>query len=185
MDAATVRKMISDAEKRGAARVAAIDTAKRDVFPHVGEVVGLDSAEAIYAFALKAKGIETKGVHPSAFKSMVAMIPGAPEPIALDRLTVTESRLDKITSVASQPSPGIEGGFAGANPLFSLITPDEGMFVAGAVGPIVGLMAFVNTANGLVTSQHPGVTTVRVGFLHRDQPAVANGLGMLNGASNQ
>lgn len=96
MDAATVRKMISDAEKRGAARVAAIDTAKRDVFPHVGEVVGLDSAEAIYAFALKAKGIETKGVHPSAFKSMVAMIPGAPEPIALDRLTVTESRLDKI-----------------------------------------------------------------------------------------
>jgi len=89
------------------------------------------------------------------------------------------------TSVASQPSPGIEGGFAGANPYFSLITPDEGMFVAGAVGPIIGRMAFVNTANGQVTSQHPGVTTVRVGFLHRDQPAVANGLGMLNGASNQ
>lgn len=89
------------------------------------------------------------------------------------------------TSVASQPSPGIEGGFAGANPYFSLITPDEGMFVAGAVGPIIGRMAFVNTANGQVTSQHPGVATFRVGFLHRDQPAVANGLGMLNGASNQ
>jgi hypothetical protein len=88
------------------------------------------------------------------------------------------------TSVSANLAPGLEGGFAGYNPYFSLITPDEGMFVAGAVGPYVGRMAFVNTATGLVTSQHPGVTTVRVGFLHRDQPVVANTT-MLSGGSNQ
>jgi hypothetical protein len=95
MDAAVVRKMIADAEKRGAARVAAIDTAKRDVFPLVGEVVGLDSAEAIYAFALKAKGIDTKGVHPSALKAMVAMVPTEATQIAQDSAFV-EGKLHKI-----------------------------------------------------------------------------------------
>jgi len=96
MDAASVKALISAAEKRGAARVAAIDTAKRDVFPHVGEVVGLDSAEAIYAFALKAKGVETKGVHPSALKAMVAMLPTEAAPIALDRRLAPAGKLDKI-----------------------------------------------------------------------------------------
>jgi hypothetical protein len=65
------------------------------------------------------------------------------------------------TSVATNPSPGIEGGFAGVNPNFSLITPDEGMWIAGAVGPVIGRMAWANTANGKVTSAHPGVATVR------------------------
>lgn len=88
------------------------------------------------------------------------------------------------TSVASNLSPGIEGGFAGFNPYFSLTAPDEGMWVAGTIGPIVGRFAWANTANGKVTSQHPGVTTVRAGFMHRDQPVVAN-LTMLSGASNQ
>ncbi len=88
------------------------------------------------------------------------------------------------TSVATNPSPGIEGGFAGANPYFSLITPDEGMFVAGDPGPIIGRFGFANTANGKVTSAHPGVATVRVGFVHRDQPVVAN-ITMLSGASLQ
>jgi hypothetical protein len=95
MDAAVVRKMIADAEKRGAARVAAIDTAKRDVFPLVGEVVGLDSAEAIYAFALKAKGFDTKGVHASALKAMVAMVPTETPQIAQDSAFV-EGKLHKI-----------------------------------------------------------------------------------------
>ena len=88
------------------------------------------------------------------------------------------------TSVATQPSPGIEGGFAGANPYFSMITPDEGMFVADSTNPpIVGNMAWVNTANGKVSSQHPGVITVRVGFMLRDQPSVANGASMFSGSS--
>lgn len=88
------------------------------------------------------------------------------------------------TSVATNPSPGIEGGFAGVNPNFSLITPDEGMWIAGAVGPVIGRFAWANTANGKVTSAHPGVATVRVGFLHRDQPVVANAT-MLSGLSMQ
>lgn len=88
------------------------------------------------------------------------------------------------TSVATNPSPGIEGGFAGNNPYFSLITPDEGMFVAGDPGPIVGKFAFANTANGKVTSAHPGVATVRVGFLHRNHGVIANAT-MLAGASLQ
>ena len=96
MDAATVRQMIAAAETRGAQRVAAIDTAKRDVFPHVGEVIGLDSAEAIYKFALDAKGIDTKGVHASAFKAMVAMIPAEAQPLALDRAPAVEGKLAKI-----------------------------------------------------------------------------------------
>lgn len=76
------------------------------------------------------------------------------------------------TSVATQQSPGIEGGFCGTNPIFSLITPDEGMWVAGSAGVTIGQFAWANTANGQVSSVHPGVATYRVGFVHRDQPAV-------------
>jgi hypothetical protein len=87
------------------------------------------------------------------------------------------------TSVATNPSPGIEGGFAGANPYFSLITPDEGMFVADSTNPpIVGKMGWVNTANGKVSSQHPGVTTTRIGFVPRSQAVLANTT-MLSGSS--
>lgn len=86
MDAATVKKLIADAEKRGAARVAAIDTAKRAVQPFVGDVVGMDSAEAIYKFALDKAGVDTTGVPASAFKAMVAMLPkpGAKPNVAQD-----------------------------------------------------------------------------------------------------
>lgn len=86
------------------------------------------------------------------------------------------------TSVASQQSPGIEGGFCGVNPIFTLTNPDEGMWVAGAAGVTIGQFAWANTANGQVTSQHPGVATVRYGFVHRDQPAVIAAL--LSGVSN-
>jgi hypothetical protein len=96
MDAATVKRLIADAEARGAARTAAIEVAKKAVFPHVGEVVGMDSAEAIYKFALDAAGISTKGVHSSAFSAMVSMLK-APAEIAQDsRPTFGEPRLAKI-----------------------------------------------------------------------------------------
>lgn len=87
------------------------------------------------------------------------------------------------TSVATQQSPGIEGGFSGFNPHYTLTNPDEGMWVAGSPGPFVGRFAWANTANGKVTSAHPGVATVRYGFVHRDQPVVIAGL--LVGDSNQ
>lgn len=85
MDAATVRGMVAAAEKRGAQRMAAIEVAKSDVKPFVGEVIGMDSAEAIYRFALDEAGISTKGIHPSALKSMVSMLPKLGTDLALDR----------------------------------------------------------------------------------------------------
>lgn len=95
MDAATVKRMIADAEKRGAARVAAIDTAKRAVQPFVGEVIGMDSAEAIYKFALDKAGVDTTGVPSSAYKAMVAMLPkpGARQPVAQDG-AIASSKLE-------------------------------------------------------------------------------------------
>lgn len=88
------------------------------------------------------------------------------------------------TSVpAAKPAPYIEGGWTGFNPHFTLTNPDEGMWVAGSPGPIIGRFAFANVANGKVTSAHPGASDVRVGFVHRDQPAVITGL--LAGDSNQ
>lgn len=87
------------------------------------------------------------------------------------------------TSVATQPSPGIEGGFTGHNPHYTLTNPDEGMFVAGSPGPYVGRFAFADMATGKVTSAHPGTASVRVGFVGRDQNVVIAGL--LLGDSNQ
>ncbi|WP_374413270.1 DUF2213 domain-containing protein [Novosphingobium colocasiae] len=85
MDSAAVRKLVAGAEARAVRRVAAIETAKADVKPHVGEVAAMDSAEAIYKFALDQAGVSTKGVHPSAFKAMVAMLPKPGAEMAQDR----------------------------------------------------------------------------------------------------
>ncbi|WP_311271075.1 DUF2213 domain-containing protein [Sphingobium sp. WCS2017Hpa-17] len=91
MDASTVRRMISDAEKRGASRAAAIDTAKRDVAPHVGEVVGMDSAEAIYRFCLTENGYGAASLKGAPIHTLQAMVAGIKkgQPIAQDRKVVT------------------------------------------------------------------------------------------------
>jgi len=95
MDAATVRGMITDAEKRGAASVAAIDQAKRDVQPYVGAVVGMDSADAIYRFALDAAKVSYPATADQAsLKAMVGMLPKASAVIAQDAATVTTHRSD-------------------------------------------------------------------------------------------
>ena len=88
------------------------------------------------------------------------------------------------TSVASQQSPGIEGGFYGNNPHFTVTNPDEGMWVAGSAGVNIGQFAWADTSNGQVSSVHPGkaAAVVRYGFVHRDQPAVIGA--MLAGTSN-
>lgn len=98
MDAAAVKKLIADAEARGAARVAAIEVAKRDVAPLVGEVIGLDSAEAVYKFALDQSGVDTKGVHASAFKAMVGVLTAAKDKLAVDSKPsiAAESKLSAI-----------------------------------------------------------------------------------------
>ena len=78
MDAA-----ISTAEKRITDRMKSAAEAREIVRPIVGAVsLSMDSAEDIYSFALKSNGIDTKGVHPSALRAMVGMLPkpGAAQP---------------------------------------------------------------------------------------------------------
>lgn len=91
MDAATVSTMIAAAVSKSEtalrASAAAARQAERDVQHIVGEVVGMDSAEAIYKLALDARNVDVTGVHPSAYKALVAMQPNpnkAPAPIAQD-----------------------------------------------------------------------------------------------------
>ena len=47
--------------------------AREAVKPLVG-MVAMDSAEAVYGFALKQKGVNITGVHPSAYKAMANML---------------------------------------------------------------------------------------------------------------
>lgn len=99
MDSATVTRMIREAEQRGAARVAAIDQAKTDVRPHVGDVIGQDSAEAIYRLALDAaKAPYPADANLAALKAMVAMLPkpGAAPHVALDAAHAGGGALTKI-----------------------------------------------------------------------------------------
>ncbi|WP_387690794.1 DUF2213 domain-containing protein [Photorhabdus sp. RM71S] len=66
MDAAMI-------EQRAVERVTALFQAREDVKPLIG-IVAMDSAEDVYAAALKQKGVDVSGVHPSAYKSMVGML---------------------------------------------------------------------------------------------------------------
>lgn len=67
MDRAAVRKTV-------AATLGEIRQAERDVAPIIGEVkIACDSGAAVYKLALDHLKIDTKGVHPSAFRSMVQL----------------------------------------------------------------------------------------------------------------
>lgn len=89
MDAAMVKRMIADAERRGASRVAAIETAKRDVRGIVGEVFGMDSAEAIYRMALDTAGYDPASLVGAPISTLRAMVARETEmrkrPMAQDR----------------------------------------------------------------------------------------------------
>ena len=78
---ADLRKSITD-------QMNAAVEAREVVRPLVGKVsLAMDTAEAIYAYALKAKGVKIDGVHPSAYRAMVEMLPKvapAPAPLAMD-----------------------------------------------------------------------------------------------------
>ena len=66
--------MDADAIQAAAVKqVSALFEAREAVKPLVG-VVAMDSAEAVYGFALKQKGVDTTGVHPSAYKAMANML---------------------------------------------------------------------------------------------------------------
>lgn len=90
MDAATVATMIKQAEARGRSAAAALDQARADVKPLVGEVIGMDSAEAIYAFALDSTGYDKaalKGAKAATLRAMVLReveLSKPKHPLALD-----------------------------------------------------------------------------------------------------
>ncbi len=73
MDAA-IKVAAENAEKNAMRKFKEIRDAEKAVYPLVGEVVAMDSAEAIYKFALDANSVDTAGVHPSAFPSLVKML---------------------------------------------------------------------------------------------------------------
>lgn len=71
MDAA-IAAAVSAATVKVKAEMEALHAARKEVAPIVGEVA-LDSAEAVYKFALDQAGIDVEGVHPSAYRAMVKM----------------------------------------------------------------------------------------------------------------
>ena len=90
MDAA-----IAAAEKRveaaTIARIRGVQVAEEEVKSYVGKLaVALDSADEVYKAALSVLGIDTKGIHPSAFRHILAAQPkpGSKREIAQDSVPV-------------------------------------------------------------------------------------------------
>jgi hypothetical protein len=77
MDAA-IAEAVAAAEARAIQatvdRMKNAELARKDVRPLVGDLdVALDSAETVYAAALDMKGIDRKGVHPSAYAALIKL----------------------------------------------------------------------------------------------------------------
>jgi len=68
MDAA-IKQAKADAVKQ----MQAIRQAEKDVHPIIGDIAAMDSAEAVYKLALDHAGVDTTGVHPSAYPALVKM----------------------------------------------------------------------------------------------------------------
>lgn len=74
MDAA-ISEAVAKTQAETVARMQAIHQAERDVEPIIGRiVVAQDSAENVYKLALDHAKVDVTGVHPSAYKAMVAML---------------------------------------------------------------------------------------------------------------
>ena len=92
MDAALIA---AKAEKQAMAKFTAIRKAERAVAPLVGEVAAMDSADAVYRFAMDSVGINYKGVHPSAYPALIEMHQRAqanvqPVRVAMDAAATSE-----------------------------------------------------------------------------------------------
>lgn len=72
MDSA-IRLAADSATKKAAQNFREIREAEQAVRPLIGDVVAMDSASDVYRTALEQSGVGTKGVHPSAFPSLVKM----------------------------------------------------------------------------------------------------------------
>lgn len=72
MDAA-IKVATENAVKAATANAQAIRKAEREVQPLVGEIAAMDSAEAVYRFALDSAGVDNQGVHASALPALIKM----------------------------------------------------------------------------------------------------------------
>lgn len=82
MDAA-ISDARASARAETVAHMNAIREAERAVRPYVGEIaVAMDSAEAVYRFALDKAGVDHKGLHPTALKPVLLAqpVPGSVKP---------------------------------------------------------------------------------------------------------
>jgi len=79
MDAA-INAAVTAATKSTMDRMESLHVAREEVAPLVGKVA-LDSAEAVYKFALDHAKVDVAGVHPSAYRALVKMI-GAPKAVS-------------------------------------------------------------------------------------------------------
>jgi hypothetical protein len=73
MTKAAMDSAIALAVKNATIAIEALHVARKEVEPMVGEVA-LDSAEAVYKFALDKAGIDVEGVHPSAYRAMIKLV---------------------------------------------------------------------------------------------------------------
>lgn len=87
---------LADQRKAIEGGISAKFQAAKEVAQHIGDVdaMAADSAESIYKLALDAKKVPLEGVHPSAYRSLVKMLPAAteaaPTVIAADAQSITE-----------------------------------------------------------------------------------------------
>ncbi|MFU2148238.1 DUF2213 domain-containing protein [Hafnia paralvei] len=72
MDSA-IRLAADSATKKATQNFREIREAEQAVRPLIGDVVAMDSASDVYRTALEQSGVDIKGVHPSAFPSLVKM----------------------------------------------------------------------------------------------------------------
>lgn len=70
MDANTMLRSLREQIRRD---YRLLEQAKEAVRPLVGSVGAMDSADEVYAFALKSAGVEYAGVHPSAYPALIQM----------------------------------------------------------------------------------------------------------------
>jgi len=69
------KETAKDVEASTIARLRGISEAEEIVKPYVGKLVAMDSAEAVYKAALGALKIDTKDLHPSAYKAVLIAQP--------------------------------------------------------------------------------------------------------------
>ena len=96
MDAALIA---AKAEKQAMAKFNAIRKAERAVAPIVGEVAAMDSAEAVYRFAMDSVGINYKGVHPSAYHALIEMHQKAQKAVQPVRVAMDAAANDALSKI--------------------------------------------------------------------------------------